>query len=49
MAYEAIWASDTSKLNKLEIAKLEKDGLEVIRTIIEHTLRRATIPLQQTI
>lgn len=35
MAYEAIWASDTSKLNKMEIAKLEKDGLDVIRTIIE--------------
>lgn len=35
MAYEAIWAADTSKLNKMELVKLEKDGLDVIRTIIE--------------
>jgi len=35
MAYEPIWASDTSKLNKVELLKLEKDGLDVIRTIIE--------------
>ncbi|MBE1447080.1 nitrite/sulfite reductase [Paenibacillus sp. OAS669] len=35
MAYEAIWAADPSKLNKVELQKLEKDGLDVIRTIIE--------------
>jgi ferredoxin-nitrite reductase len=35
MAYEPIWAADTSKLNKVELQKLEKDGLDVIRTIIE--------------
>ncbi|MEO3947324.1 nitrite/sulfite reductase [Gorillibacterium sp. CAU 1737] len=35
MAYEAIWAADPSKLNKVELLKLEKDGLDVIRTIIE--------------
>ncbi|MFD0696290.1 nitrite/sulfite reductase [Paenibacillus sp. GCM10027628] len=35
MAYEPIWNQDTSKLNKMELWKLEKDGLDVIRTIIE--------------
>ncbi|WNQ11631.1 nitrite/sulfite reductase [Paenibacillus aurantius] len=35
MAYEPIWAADPSKLNKVELQKLEKDGLDVIRTIIE--------------
>lgn len=35
MAYEAIWASDPSKLNDVEKQKLEKDGLDVIRSIIE--------------
>lgn len=35
MAYEAIWAKDTSKLNKMELVKLEKDGLDIIRTIVE--------------
>ncbi|WP_281882948.1 nitrite/sulfite reductase [Paenibacillus sp. YYML68] len=35
MAYEPIWAADPSKLNKMELVKLEKDGLDVIRTIIE--------------
>ncbi|WP_058300404.1 nitrite/sulfite reductase [Gorillibacterium timonense] len=35
MAYEAIWAADPSKLNKMELIKLEKDGLDVIRSIIE--------------
>ncbi len=35
MAHEQIWAQDTSKLNKMELVKLEKDGLDVIRTIIE--------------
>lgn len=35
MAYEPIWAADPSKLNKVELLKLEKDGLDVIRTIIE--------------
>ncbi|MBD2848485.1 nitrite/sulfite reductase [Paenibacillus sp. IB182496] len=35
MAYEAVWMKDPSKLNKIEFAKHEKDGLDVIRTIIE--------------
>lgn len=35
MTYERIWAEDPSKLNKVELLKLEKDGLDVIRTIIE--------------
>ncbi len=35
MAYVAKWAEDTSKLNKVELQKLEKDGLDVIRTIID--------------
>lgn len=35
MAYETVWAEDPSKLNKIEMMKLEKDGLDVIRTIIE--------------
>ncbi|WP_152395485.1 nitrite/sulfite reductase [Paenibacillus guangzhouensis] len=35
MAYEPVWTADPSKLNKLEFVKLEKDGLDVIRTIIE--------------
>ncbi|NBI31265.1 nitrite/sulfite reductase [Chengkuizengella marina] len=35
MAYEAKWADDPSKLNKTELMKLEKDGLDIIRTIIE--------------
>lgn len=35
MPYEPIWAQDPSKLNKVELQKLEKDGLDVIRTIIE--------------
>lgn len=36
MAYQPIWAEDPSKLNKVELLKLEKDGLDVIRTIIEN-------------
>jgi ferredoxin-nitrite reductase len=35
MAYEPVWTADPSKLNKFEFVKLEKDGLDVIRTIIE--------------
>jgi ferredoxin-nitrite reductase len=35
MAYEPIWMKDTSKLNKFELVKMEKDGLDVIRTIID--------------
>ncbi|OXM86325.1 nitrite/sulfite reductase [Paenibacillus rigui] len=35
MAYEPIWMADPSKLNKVELQKIEKDGLDVIRTIIE--------------
>jgi ferredoxin-nitrite reductase len=35
MTYVATWAADPSKLNKAELMKLEKDGLDVIRTIID--------------
>lgn len=35
MAYEPIWTAEPEKLNKFEFVKLEKDGLDVIRTIIE--------------
>lgn len=34
MSYEAIWSND-QKLNEVEIIKLEKDGLDVIETIID--------------
>ncbi|MFD2671932.1 nitrite/sulfite reductase [Marinicrinis sediminis] len=34
MAYEAIWTS-TQKINDVEKQKLEKDGLDIIRTIID--------------
>lgn len=36
MAYQPIWAENPSKLNKVELIKLEKDGLDVIRSIIEN-------------
>ncbi|MEC0234362.1 nitrite/sulfite reductase [Paenibacillus kribbensis] len=36
MAYEPIWTAHPDKLNKFELVKLEKDGLDVIRTIIEN-------------
>ncbi|MBP1173312.1 MULTISPECIES: nitrite/sulfite reductase [unclassified Paenibacillus] len=36
MAYEPIWNAHPDKLNKFELVKLEKDGLDVIRTIIEN-------------
>ncbi|MEQ7050315.1 nitrite/sulfite reductase [Paenibacillaceae sp. P-4] len=35
MAYDPIWMQDPSKLNKFEFVKMEKDGLDVIRDIIE--------------
>ncbi|MFD2615585.1 nitrite/sulfite reductase [Paenibacillus gansuensis] len=35
MAYEPVWTANSDKLNKFEFAKLQKDGLDVIRTIIE--------------
>ena len=34
MSYKAIWSND-QKLNEVEIIKLEKDGLDVIETIID--------------
>lgn len=34
MSYEAIWSKD-QKINEVEVIKLEKDGLDVIETIIE--------------
>ncbi|AWK52583.1 ferredoxin--nitrite reductase [Clostridium beijerinckii] len=34
MSYEAIW-SKNQKINEVEVIKLEKDGLDVIETIIE--------------
>ncbi|KWX88408.1 ferredoxin--nitrite reductase, partial [Paenibacillus riograndensis] len=35
MAYEPLWSAAPEKLNKFEFVKLQKDGLDVIRTIIE--------------
>lgn len=36
MAYEAVWMDrDPSKLNKFEFYKMEKDGLDIIRDIVE--------------
>lgn len=35
MAYEPVWMANPDKLNKFEFVKMEKDGLDVIRTIIE--------------
>ncbi|WP_289356587.1 nitrite/sulfite reductase [Paenibacillus sp. S-12] len=35
MAYDPIWMKETAKLNKFEFVKMEKDGLDVIRDIIE--------------
>jgi len=45
MAYEAIWANQP-KLNDVELLKLKKDGLDVIRTIIEKYAKEgyASIP-----
>lgn len=36
MAYDAKWAEDRSKLNKNEIMKLDKDGLDVIEDIYRY-------------
>jgi ferredoxin-nitrite reductase len=33
--YEAVWMNEPDKLSKMEFYKIEKDGLDVIRTIIE--------------
>ncbi|AIQ71292.1 nitrite/sulfite reductase [Paenibacillus graminis] len=35
MAYEPLWSAAPEKLSKFEFVKLQKDGLDVIRTIIE--------------
>lgn len=35
MAYEPTWSADPEKLSKFEFVKLQKDGLDIIRTIIE--------------
>ncbi|WP_310830432.1 nitrite/sulfite reductase [Paenibacillus pedocola] len=35
MAYEPVWSADPEKLSKFEFVKLQKDGLDIIRTIIE--------------
>jgi ferredoxin-nitrite reductase len=35
MAYEAVWMKDPEKLNKFEVYKMEKDGLDIIRDIVE--------------
>lgn len=35
MAYEPFWSADPDKLSKFEFVKLQKDGLDIIRTIIE--------------
>lgn len=34
MSYKAVWSND-QKINEVEVIKLEKDGLDVIQTIIE--------------
>ena len=34
MSYDAVW-SKNEKLNEVEVIKLEKDGLDVIETIVE--------------
>ncbi|WP_274654125.1 nitrite/sulfite reductase [Paenibacillus humicola] len=46
MAYEAVWMKEPSKLNKFEFVKHEKDGLDVIRTIIDNYSKEgyASIP-----
>lgn len=36
MSYEAIWAKSPEKLNKMELIKLEKDGLDVIEDIYRY-------------
>jgi ferredoxin-nitrite reductase len=36
MAYQKVWAEDTSKLNKMELLKLEKDGLDVIADVYRY-------------
>jgi ferredoxin-nitrite reductase len=35
LAYDPIWMNEPDKLGKMEFLKMEKDGLDVIRTIIE--------------
>ncbi|WP_027091785.1 nitrite/sulfite reductase [Cohnella thermotolerans] len=35
MAYEAVWMKNPDKLNKFELYKIEKDGLDIIRDIVE--------------
>lgn len=35
MAYEPVWMTNQENLDKFEFAKIQKDGLDVIRTIIE--------------
>jgi ferredoxin-nitrite reductase len=36
MSYIPVWAENKEKLNKMELAKLEKDGLDVIEDIYEY-------------
>ncbi|WP_128896814.1 nitrite/sulfite reductase [Longirhabdus pacifica] len=49
MAYEKKWAEDHSQLNKVELLKLEKDGLDIIRTIIDEYSKKgyASIPEEE--
>lgn len=35
MSYQAFWEKDQNKLNNVELIKLKKDGLDVIKTIID--------------
>ncbi|MBB6671423.1 nitrite/sulfite reductase [Cohnella nanjingensis] len=46
MAYEAVWMKDPDKLNKFEFYKIEKDGLDIIRDIVEKYAKEgfASIP-----
>ncbi|WP_080831799.1 nitrite/sulfite reductase [Cohnella massiliensis] len=46
MAYEAVWMKNPDKLNKFEFYKMEKDGLDIIRDIVEKYAKEgfASIP-----
>ncbi len=35
MAYEAVWSTENSKLNNVELIKLKRDGLDVIQSILD--------------
>ncbi|MEB3101802.1 nitrite/sulfite reductase [Ferviditalea candida] len=48
MAYTKAWAEDTGKLNKMELLKLEKDGLDILQDIDKYAREGfASIPTDQ--